>query len=93
MAASAETTLLPGMKVTLQELKENGIPANLRDSCSHLLIPLNQCRRNNMFLPFKCTHERHGYEVCAYKEYQRHLEIQEKRQFEEKFEAYKSNKK
>lgn len=42
-----------------------------RDYCAHLLIPLNECRHRNYYLPWKCEHERHDYEVCEYKEYMR----------------------
>lgn len=31
-----------------------------------LLIPLNVCRRKNMYLPWHCEDERHGYEKCVY---------------------------
>lgn len=46
-----------------------------RDFCAHLLIPLNKCRRENFYLPWKCEHERHAYELCEYKEYKRRLAI------------------
>lgn len=92
MSGSIDTTIVPGMKVSLQELRDSGTPAHLRDACAHLLIPLTQCRRQNYFLPFKCTHERHSYEICEYKEYKRHVEEQEKRLFQEKLEAYKNKK-
>ena len=42
-----------------------------RDYCAHLLIPLNKCRHENYYLPWKCEHERHDYETCEYKEYMR----------------------
>jgi NADH dehydrogenase (ubiquinone) 1 beta subcomplex subunit 7 len=44
-----------------------------RDFCAHLLIPLNECRRESFFLPWKCVHERHVYEKCEYKEYKRRM--------------------
>lgn len=42
-----------------------------REFCAHLLLPLNACRRENFYLPWKCEHERHAYEKCGYKDYQR----------------------
>eukprot|EP00891_Asterochloris_glomerata_P009733 jgi/Astpho2/9733/gw1.00149.205.1_t len=44
-----------------------------RDFCAHLLIPLNACRRKEMYLPWKCEHERHAYEKCEYLEYKRRV--------------------
>ena len=40
-----------------------------RDYCAHLLIPLNKCRHETFYLPWKCGHERHTYEKCQYVEY------------------------
>jgi len=40
-----------------------------RDYCVDVLIPLNECRRENYYLPWKCEHERHAYELCQYKLY------------------------
>jgi len=33
------------------------LPLAYRDSCAHLLIPLNRCRHEEFYLPWKC-------EVC-----------------------------
>ena len=33
------------------------LPLAYRDSCAHLLIPLNKCRFDNYYLPWRC-------EVC-----------------------------
>lgn len=30
------------------------LPLAYRDSCAHLLIPLNQCRFDEFYLPWKC---------------------------------------
>ena len=49
---------------------------HLRDYCAHLLIPLNECRHKNYYLPWKCEHERHDYETCEYKEYTRRMHNQ-----------------
>lgn len=31
------------------------LPLAYRDSCAHLLIPLNKCRYNEFYLPWKCV--------------------------------------
>ncbi|KAJ8514565.1 hypothetical protein ONZ45_g852 [Pleurotus djamor] len=51
------------------ELKAHKVPLGWRDQCSALLIPLNVCRRNEMYVPWKCDHERHTYEKCQYDDY------------------------
>ncbi|KAL6304063.1 B18 subunit of NADH:ubiquinone oxidoreductase [Sparassis latifolia] len=50
------------------ELKEARVPLAWRDQCSALLIPLNVCRKDNYYLPWECTNERHAYEKCQYDE-------------------------
>jgi len=57
------------MKVTLEELEKYQIAPHHRDYCAHLLIPLNKCRYENYYMPFKCVDERHAYEKCQYDEY------------------------
>lgn len=37
-----------------QEMSENRLPMQYRDSCAHLLIPLNRCRQAEYYLPWKC---------------------------------------
>ena len=39
-----------------------------RDHCAKKLIELNDCRRENYYLPWSCNHEKHSYEKCQYKE-------------------------
>ena len=56
-----------------EEMQAANIDMVYRDYCAHLLIPLNQCRRKSLFLPWKCEHERHAYELCQYKEYKRRM--------------------
>ncbi len=34
-----------------------------------------RCRRRSLYLPWKCEEERHSYEVCLYKEYERRRKI------------------
>lgn len=57
------------------------LPQEWRDYCAHLLVPLNECRREHAFMPWACSHERHVYEKCEYKEFKRRvaLAIVEKR--------------
>mmetsp|Transcript_8043 Transcript_8043/g.7614 ORF Transcript_8043/g.7614 Transcript_8043/m.7614 type:complete len:96 (+) Transcript_8043:40-327(+) len=45
------------------------LPIAYRDTCAHLLIPLNKCRRETWWNPNKCGHERHTYEECLYNSY------------------------
>lgn len=56
------------MQISDDELALNQIPHWSRDACAHLLVPLNRCRRENLYMPFMCHDERHGYEACLYKE-------------------------
>ncbi|KAF8903291.1 NADH-ubiquinone oxidoreductase B18 subunit-domain-containing protein [Gymnopilus junonius] len=56
-----------------EELKANRVPLAWRDTCSALLIPLNICRKNNMYKAWECEHERHTYEKCQYDDYIRRM--------------------
>ena len=44
------------------------MPLHFRDYCAHILIPLNDCRHQTWFSPFKCTDLRHAYEKCEFDE-------------------------
>lgn len=44
------TTCLASQK----EMSDARLPLAYRDSCAHLLIPLNRCRRDEYYLPWKC---------------------------------------
>jgi len=44
-------------------------PLAFRDTCGHLLLPLNKCRRESYFRPDKCGDYRHVYEECQYNAY------------------------
>lgn len=35
-------------------MSEARLPMQYRDSCAHLLIPLNRCRQAEYYLPWKC---------------------------------------
>lgn len=50
----------------IESLRANQVPTAFRDKCAHLLVKLNQCRRETYFNPDKCTHQRHTYEECEY---------------------------
>lgn len=39
---------------TREEMSNARLPLAYRDSCAHLLIPLNRCRVNEYYLPWKC---------------------------------------
>lgn len=60
------------MIATEQQMKDARIDPAWRDYCAHLLIPLNKCRHETYYLPWKCNHERHEYERCQYGEYVSH---------------------
>jgi NADH dehydrogenase (ubiquinone) 1 beta subcomplex subunit 7 len=38
------------------------LPLAYRDSCAHLLIPLNRCRHEEFYLPWKCEVGKHSVE-------------------------------
>eukprot|EP00030_Apusomonadida_sp_AF-17_P001098 a179382_244.p2 GENE.a179382_244~~a179382_244.p2 ORF type:complete len:108 (+),score=25.19 a179382_244:48-326(+) len=60
---------MAAMKISEAELDAAHIDHSFRDSCAHILVPLNKCRRETKFAPWKCTDLRHGYEKCQYDEY------------------------
>lgn len=63
------------MKYSQEELDAAKIPYSFRDYCAHLLLPLNDCRRDNWYMPWACGHEKHVYEKCQYKEFKRRVAI------------------
>ncbi|KAF1962365.1 putative NADH-ubiquinone oxidoreductase B18 subunit [Byssothecium circinans] len=60
-------------KATREEMSAARLPLAYRDSCAHLLIPLNRCRHNEFYLPWKCENERHSYEKCQYDEFKQRV--------------------
>ena len=42
------------LSVSREAMSEARLPLQYRDSCAHLLIPLNQCRFDTYYLPWKC---------------------------------------
>ncbi|TKX18191.1 putative NADH-ubiquinone oxidoreductase B18 subunit (NDUFB7) [Elsinoe australis] len=58
---------------TREEMSAAKLPIAYRDSCAHLLIPLNRCRYEEYYLPWKCEDERHSYEKCQYEEFKKRV--------------------
>ena len=42
-------------RATREQMSEAKLPLPYRDSCAHLLIPLNRCRFEEFYLPWKCV--------------------------------------
>eukprot|EP00186_Timspurckia_oligopyrenoides_P003393 CAMPEP_0182441364 /NCGR_PEP_ID=MMETSP1172-20130603/300_1 /TAXON_ID=708627 /ORGANISM="Timspurckia oligopyrenoides, Strain CCMP3278" /LENGTH=103 /DNA_ID=CAMNT_0024635573 /DNA_START=74 /DNA_END=385 /DNA_ORIENTATION=+ len=63
----------PPMILTKEEMRRAMIPLHMRDSCAHLLIPLNKCRMDNSWLPWTCHPEKAAYEKCEHYEYLRRV--------------------
>ena len=40
--------------VTEQEMAAARLPIAYRDTCAHLLVPLNRCRYDTFYMPWKC---------------------------------------
>ncbi|KAI8917437.1 NADH-ubiquinone oxidoreductase B18 subunit-domain-containing protein, partial [Entophlyctis helioformis] len=65
--------------ITQAELNKTQIPLAWRDYCAHLLPELNKCRRDSMFMPWKCEEERVTWMKCQYDDYQRRMRKLERR--------------
>lgn len=65
----------------LEALKSAQVPLAFRDTCAHLLVDLNKCRRETFYRPSKCGHQRHTYEECGYNAWLQRVEakVQETR--------------
>ncbi|PQE19283.1 hypothetical protein CJF31_00009350 [Rutstroemia sp. NJR-2017a BVV2] len=71
----------PSNTATRQEMSDAKLPLAYRDSCAGLLIPLNRCRYEEYYLPWKCEREltlgvqteRHSYEKCQYEEFKKRV--------------------
>ena len=48
------TLNLVSAAATREEMSAARLPIQYRDSCAHLLIPLNRCRYEEFYLPWKC---------------------------------------
>jgi len=67
------------MYATESELMKNFVPLEWRDYCAHVLIPLNRCRRDNLYMNWKCMNQKHAYEKCQYEDFmwrQKKLELE-----------------
>ncbi|KAK5453495.1 hypothetical protein LTS15_006680 [Exophiala xenobiotica] len=56
-----------------EAMSEARIPLQYRDGCANLLIPLNKCRHENSWMPWRCENERHSYEKCQYEEFKKRV--------------------
>eukprot|EP00227_Mantoniella_beaufortii_P016837 CAMPEP_0197592312 /NCGR_PEP_ID=MMETSP1326-20131121/15025_1 /TAXON_ID=1155430 /ORGANISM="Genus nov. species nov., Strain RCC2288" /LENGTH=89 /DNA_ID=CAMNT_0043157999 /DNA_START=184 /DNA_END=453 /DNA_ORIENTATION=- len=54
---------------TQEQMMAAKIDLAYRDFCAHLLIPLNECRKKEYYIPWRCGDEKHHYDKCQYKEY------------------------
>lgn len=57
-----------------EDMKKHRIPVCYRDQCAGLLIPLNVCRKETWYNPMECSHERHAYEKCEHREYEKRVQ-------------------
>ncbi|KAJ4154810.1 hypothetical protein LMH87_000086 [Akanthomyces muscarius] len=69
----ANSTSSDARQATREEMSEARLPHAYRDSCAHLLIPLNKCRKSTWYAPWKCEDERHSYEKCQYVEFKKRV--------------------
>lgn len=54
MSLNSATTADQFAEATREEMRDARLPLAYRDSCGHLLIPLNKCRRETFYAPWKC---------------------------------------
>lgn len=71
-------------KTSQEELHSARIDLASRDFCAHLLVPLNECRRKSLYMPWSCGAQRHAYEKCEYFDYKRRVAAKEKENEAEK---------
>ncbi|KAI9591851.1 putative NADH-ubiquinone oxidoreductase B18 subunit [Syncephalis fuscata] len=83
----ANDDLHPRMSASREDMKKNRVPLEWRDYCAHKLIPLNNCRYETCFMPWKCEEERHAYEKCQYDDYKRRMRLATKIREEQKHET------
>ncbi|KAI5797472.1 NADH-ubiquinone oxidoreductase B18 subunit [Peziza echinospora] len=75
-APSATATALDPanpVQATREAMSSARLPLAYRDKCASLLIPLNKCRVQEYYLPWKCEDERHSYEKCQYLEFKKRV--------------------
>ena len=61
LARQPAPALTPATEATREEMSAAKLPLAYRDSCAHLLIPLNRCRFEEYYLPWKCEVNRPIY--------------------------------
>ncbi|BFZ54938.1 hypothetical protein PYCC9005_001975 [Savitreella phatthalungensis] len=83
MLESVFGTSKPSTTATAAEMEAARLPLGWRDNCAGLLIPLNRCRNENFYMPFRCVDERHSYEKCQYDDFKRRVKEFEKQQQEQ----------
>ena len=64
----------PKQEQDVASLQKAGVSMAWRDTCGHLLVKLNACRRETTWSPSECGHERHTYEECQYYAYLQRVE-------------------
>jgi NADH-ubiquinone oxidoreductase B18 subunit (NDUFB7) len=69
---------MPREDQDLELLKKHQIPLGYRDNCAHLLVPLDECRRDTFYNPNRCGPQRHLYEECQYIAWSRRVEAKKK---------------
>lgn len=52
-------------EATREEMRDAKLPLAYRDSCANLLIPLNRCRFETYYLPWKCEVGPHPIALAA----------------------------
>lgn len=52
-------------EATREEMRDAKLPLAYRDSCANLLIPLNRCRFETYYLPWKCEVGPHPTALAA----------------------------
>ncbi len=48
------SSAFPAAPASREAMSEARIPLQYRDSCANLLIPLNKCRHENSWMPWRC---------------------------------------
>jgi len=71
------------MQATEEEMAAARIPLQYRDHCAHILIPLNKCRKKNMFMRTdECHDMMHTYERCQFALYQDREKLSKQQQLD-----------
>lgn len=65
LAMDGHTLTAHCAEATREEMSAAKLPLPYRDSCAHLLIPLNRCRYEEYYLPWKCEVRRRQFPTDA----------------------------